>query len=70
MIHCEGRYFSLGPLLCLINVCFSCTQNIFSILPVTSMLLGCLLRGSFAHSTRQEIMVSGPDRPNDRLGYS
>ena len=63
MIHCEGRYFSFGPLLCfvcLINVCFSCTQNIFSILRVTSMLLGCVLCGSFTHSTPQEFMVSGP----------
>ena len=73
MIHCEGQYVSLGPLLCfvcLINVYFPCTQNIFSILLVTSILLGCVLPGSFTHSTPKEFMVSGPDRPNDRRGCS
>ena len=73
MIHCEGRYGSLGQLLCfvcLIYVCISCTQNIFCILLVTSVLLGCVLRGSFTHSTLQEFKVSGPDHPNDRRGYS
>jgi hypothetical protein len=49
----------------LIYICTSGTQNILSMLLVTAVLLGL-----FIHFTPREFIVPGPDRPNDRRGYS
>jgi len=55
----------------LFNLCMHILYSEYIVVSlVTSVSLGCVLHGSFTHSTPQEFIVSGPNCPNDRRGFT
>jgi len=74
MIRYEGRYRPIRQLFypfgCLIYIFMSCTQNIFvyNLLLLFYLVVFCV--DFLTNTTPQEPIVSGPNRSNDRKGYT